>query len=465
MTLNVVLISTYELGRQPFGLASPAAWISTIGAHVDCLDLAVTALNPECIKNAHLIAFYVPMHMGTRMTVPIIEQVKSINPEAHLCCYGLYAPMSEEYLRRLGVDTILGGEFETSLAHLAQRLTDSQTAINRTNDASSKSQPEPVISLDRQDFLVPRRSGLPQLNQYAHLVKSDGHHVTVGYTEASRGCKHTCRHCPIVPVYDGRFRIVQKEVVLADIRQQVEAGAQHITFGDPDFFNGPRHALSIINSLHEDFPALTYDVIIKVEHLLKHAAHLPTLKETGCLFITSAVESFDDNTLAIFAKNHTQADFEAALNLCRERDLLLVPTFVAFNPWTTLAEYRHFLREIVRLDLVDQVSPIQCAIRLLIPPGSRLLDLPTVRDVVGELDASKLSYTWQNPDPRVDQLQRDLEYLVQSCAAREVPRREVFRRIWEHAFEAIGDAEGNVPFPNLPPWSRFIPYLSEPWYC
>ena len=183
------------------------------------------------------------------------------------------------------------------------------------------------------------------------------------------------------------------------------------------------------------------------------------------MFITSAVESFDERTLAIFAKNHTTADFEAALKLCHDLDLLLVPTFVAFNPWTSLADYRHFLQELVRLKLVDQVSPIQSAIRLLIPPGSHLLALPEVKNAIGPLDEAKLSYTWRNPDPRVDQLQRDLEYMVQSCAAQNVPRREVFRRIWSRAFESVGDAAGNVPFPDLPPWSRFVPYLTEPWYC
>jgi hypothetical protein len=254
-------------------------------------------------------------------------------------------------------------------------------------------------------------------------------------------------------------------VVLADIRQQVAAGAQHITFGDPDFFNGPGHALPLVAALHEAFPHLTYDVTIKVEHLLEQARHLSTLKRTGCLFITSAVESFDERILAIFEKNHTRADFEAALQLCRKNGLLLVPTFVPFTPWTSLEGYRHFLSELVRLELVDQVSPIQAAIRLLIPPGSRLLELPELQGNLEGLDEAKLSYTWRSANPAVDALQQDLEYLVQSCAAQNVPRREVFRRIWERAYQEVGDAAGNVPFPNLPPASRFVPYLTEPWYC
>jgi radical SAM superfamily enzyme YgiQ (UPF0313 family) len=444
------------MGRQPFGLASPAAWLHEAGMAVACLDLSIDVLDSQMVEDADLVAFYVPMHMGARMAVPVIEQVRRLNPQAHLCCFGLYAPANGEYLHRLGVQTILGGEFETGLVNLAQRLSANGRAGHQL---------EPAISLERQQFRVPDRYGLPQLDQYAHLVTENGQHLTVGYTEASRGCKHLCRHCPITPVYEGRFRVVQPEVVLADIRQQVAAGAQHITFGDPDFFNGPGHAIPLVTALHQTFPELTYDVTIKVEHLLKYARYLPTLKETGCLFVTSAVESFDEQVLIVFEKHHTRAEFEAALALCRSNELLLVPTFVPFTPWTTLASYRNFLGEIVRLGLVDQVSPIQCAIRLLIPPGSRLLELPEMQSFVGDLNEAKLSYTWRNPDPCVDTLQQDLEYMVQSCAAQAVPRREVFRRIWERAYQEVGAAAGNVPFPNLPPASRFVPYLTEPWYC
>ncbi len=464
--MNILLISTYEMGRQPFGLASPAAWLrEETGAEVRCLDLSIDTLNTKAVQAADLVAFYVPMHMGTRMAVPVIQQVKQLNPTVHLCCYGLYAPVSADYLRGLGVQTILGGEFESGLVHLVQRLNGSQNGYGSTSAFNGYSQPEPLISLEHQLFKVPDRAGLPALNQYAQLMSAPDQARQVGYTEASRGCKHLCRHCPVVPAYGGRFRVVQQEVVLADIRQQVNAGAQHITFGDPDFFNGPGHAIPLIKALHAEFPSLTYDVTIKVEHLLKYSQYLPMLKETGCLFITSAVESFDEQILTRFAKEHTMAEFETVLAHCRAVDLLLVPTFVAFSPWTTLAGFRAFLVEIVRLNLVDVVSPIQCAIRLLIPPGSRLLELPETQAIIGALDQAKLSYTWHNPDPRVDELQADLEYLVQSCAAQDVPRREVFARIWQRTYQDIGDETGQVPFPQLSPNPRFVPYLTEPWYC
>ncbi|HYL79280.1 MAG TPA: CUAEP/CCAEP-tail radical SAM protein, partial [Candidatus Acidoferrum sp.] len=390
--LKVVLISTYELGRQPFGLASPAAWLRQAGATVRCLDTAVAPLDERAIRDADLVAFHVPMHTATRLAAALVPRVTRLNPHAHLCFYGLYAPVNEAYLRALGAATILGGEFEAGLASLVRRL----------SAGGNGGQVEPVISLDRQQFLIPDRRELPSLSAYAHLNLADGRVRTVGYTEASRGCKHLCRHCPVVPVYAGRFRIVQREAVLEDVRRQVVSGAEHITFGDPDFFNGLGHALALVRALHAEQPQLTYDVTIKIEHLLAHRQHLPTLRDTGCLFVTSAVESVDDRVLALLDKGHTCADFEAAVQICRAIGLGLNPTFVAFTPWISPQGYLDLLQALADLELVEHVAPVQLSLRLLIPAGSRLLELPEVRALVEDFDPSGLSYGWRHPDARVD---------------------------------------------------------------
>src|SRR6185437_6253962 len=206
--IKVVLIATYELGRQPFGMASAAAWLRRAGALVTCLDLAVEQVREEAVVEADLVAFHVPMHTATRLAVPLAARTRELNPKAHLCFFGLYAPMNEPYLRGLGAGTILGGEFEAGLAALVARLREG---------AALNPRPGPAISLAKQVFLVPDRSGLPELSRYAYLDQGAGRRRIVGYTEASRGCKHLCRHCPVVPVYGGIFRVVQAEVVLEDV--------------------------------------------------------------------------------------------------------------------------------------------------------------------------------------------------------------------------------------------------------
>jgi len=462
--MNVLLISTYEMGRQPFGLASPAAWLKNAGANVSTLDLSQQPLDECAASSADLVAFYLPMHTATRIAARAIQRVRVLNPAAHLCCYGLYAPMNEAFLRSIGVQSVLGGEFESPLVNLAGRLSACDSTSARVS-RDAVEQPEPLISLARQQFVVPDREGLPPLEKYASLSLPDGTSRTVGYTEASRGCKYKCRHCPIVPVYEGQFRIVQPDIVLEDIRRQVRAGARHITFGDPDFFNGIKHAISIVTELHRMYPSITYDATIKVEHLLKHNRYLDLLKQTGCAFVTTAVESFDDRVLMLFDKGHTSADFSTVLQMAREIGLILAPTFVAFHPWMTLKSYEEFLETISMLDLVDSVAPVQLAIRLLIPSGSYLLGVPEIHQLIGHFDAGALSYSWAHPDPRVDALQRDLETLVQDAVKSGSGRRAIFDLVWRRLqFEM---ADPGKPLPAVPPGRAraTIPYLEEPWYC
>jgi radical SAM superfamily enzyme YgiQ (UPF0313 family) len=460
--VNVVLLSTYELGHQPFGLASPAAWLKRAGARVTCLDLAVERLEEQVIAPADLVAFYVPMHTATRIATKAAGRVQKINPDVHLCFYGLYAPMNEAFLRKLGAHTILGGEFEAGLVRLVERLSKDRDGVQ-----PGLSPKLPPISLARQQFLVPDRDGLPPLRNYARLQVGSEQRVA-GYTEASRGCKHFCRHCPIVPVYEGRFRVVQRDVVLEDIRRQIEAGAQHITFGDPDFFNGPGHAIPLVKAIHERWPQLTYDVTIKIEHLLKHAQHLVTLRDSGCLFVTSAVESVDDGILKIFDKRHSREDFVRAVSVFREMGMTLNPTFVTFTPWTSAKGYLDLLRLIGELNLVDHISPIQYAIRLLIPSGSKLLELPLVHEVIGEFDETALCYRWSHLDPRIDHLYSNVLDVVKQGQAGHESRQAIFGKVWELAVRAadLFDWDGaTLPTRTHTAPRPTIPCLTEPWFC
>jgi hypothetical protein len=217
--------------------------------------------------------------------------------------------------------------------------------------------------------------------------------------------------------------------------------------------------------MHREYPHLTYDVTIKVEHLLQHAEHLNTLRETGCLFVTSAVESIDDQVLAILDKGHTRDDFIRVVRLCREAGLVLNPTFVPFTPWITAEGYQDLLALLAEMDLIDQIAPIQLAIRLLIPAGSKLLELAEVRNIVGPFDKAGLAYPWKHTDPGVDRLQADIQALVQGAAGGGEGRREVFSKVW-----MLAERHSVGPAPPLAATARCerrapIPYLTEPWYC
>ncbi|PYQ73108.1 MAG: radical SAM protein [Acidobacteria bacterium] len=415
--MQALLISTYEMGRQPFGLASPAAWLRTGGWDVVCVDVSKERLRDADVKSADVIAFHLPMHTATRLAAPVIAKARALNRSARICAYGLYAPLNGQWLRSIGVDAVFGGEFEEELTQWAGATT--QGAVGRAFQGRQRGPERPAPQIPRIRFLVPDRSTLPPLSKYATLQLPDGTTRAVGYTEASRGCKHLCRHCPVVPIYNGQFRIVPPGVVLADVAAQVAGGAGHITFGDPDFFNGPTHAMRIVEALHAAHPSVSYDVTIKVEHLLRHRALLPRLAETGCAL-----------------------------------------TFVAFHPWLTPESYCDLLDTIAGLDLVDHVAQIQLAIRLLLPEGSRLLTTPEMRPHVGAFDPKTLTYRWTHPDRAVDALHQEVSTIVGMRLTAD--RRVVFEEVSRLAHDRAG-----MPSPSARPFRdrATVPYLNEPWYC
>ena len=445
---EILLIACYELGHQPLSVAWPAAFLERAGYRPAVMDLSVEPFDTEKVRRARLVAVAVPMHTALRLGVAAAARVRAVNPAAHICFYGHYAALNAEHLTSQGhADSVLAGELEDALVTLAQRL-----------DAGAARR----VSLGKLDFPVPARAALPTLKQYAHLDREGASHL-VGYVEASRGCKHGCRHCPIPPVYGRRFFVVPRDVVLADVRQQVNAGAAHVTFGDPDFLNGPRHALAVARALHAEFPALTFDFTAKIEHLLAQREHLAELAALGALFVVSAAESLDDGVLAILDKGHCRADIETALALTRAAGLSLRPTWVAFTPWTTLDGYCAWLDFIAAERLVDATDPVQYALRLLVPPGSWLLDQPAMRSHLGQLVPDAFHHEWTHPDPRVDALQSAIAAAVATAADRREDAALTFDRV-----RVLAAATAGVPAPapiDLAPDRRRPPRISEPWFC
>ncbi len=455
----VLLIACYELGHQPLSLASPLAYLRRAGYAPAAVDTSVEALADEAIRAARLVAISVPMHTALRLGARVAERVRAVNPSAHVCFYGLYATLNADHLLRRHSDSVIGGEYEQPLLDLVRAL-ERGGPLDAPGVGTATRPAAPV--LERLPLAEPARDNLPPLRAYAGLER-DGSIVPVGYVEATRGCHHTCHHCPIPPVYGGRFFVVPREVVLADARAQVAAGARHLTFGDPDFFNGPQHGLRILRALHADFPWLTFDATIKVEHLLRHRKLVPELAALGCAFVVSAVESLSDLVLTKLAKGHTRGDVEAALAVLDAAGIPMRPSLLPFTPWATHDDYLELLRFFAARDLLGHVDPIQFAIRLLVPPGSILLSDPTSAAWLGDLDAEAYTYRWAHPDPRMDTLHAEVATLVEIAAGSGEPARATFTRIWEAAHAATGRGAPPIPTPAVE--RRSPPRLTESWFC
>ena len=440
----ILLISCYELGHRPAGLTRPLRALEAAGFAPDILDIAVEPFDVEKVARAKFIGISVPMHTALRLGVHLLHRIREINSDVSICMYGLYATLNSDYLLSHGVDFCLSSETSTQLVELVESFAEKKWIAPPTGDS----------------VFVGK---LPSLETYAQF-EDTGEVRTVGYTETTHGCKHLCTHCPIPPVYKGKFFAVNRETVLDEIQKQVAEGATHITFGDPDFLNGPMHGLRILRAMHEAYPNLTFDFTTKVEHILKHRKHFREFAQLGCRFVISAVESLSDSVLTILEKHHTRGDVETAIDIVHEADIALRPTWVPFTPWTTLDDYLEIYQFVDTHRLVYHVDPVQYAVRLLIPPGSYLLNRPETKALSLTLDEAAFSYTWAHPDARMDELHKTVNTLVENDARAGVDTLETFYRIWTLAADMHGSRHTPLGFRNKEAHQP-APRITEAWFC
>ncbi len=405
--MRVLLVATYELGQQPGSLGAAAAHLEALGHEVRAVDVSVEPWNPASVEWADEVAFSVPMHTAARLARDVARGI-----DKPTRCFGLYANQCSDFAGAVDWDTAGAAA-------------------------------------------APVRSILPPLDRYARLEIA-GEQRLVGSVVASQGCAHRCRHCPVPVVYDGRVRRVDESAVLDDIAQLVAAGARHITFGDPDFLNAPPHSRRVVRALHERFPAVTFDCTVKVEHVLRHADVWGDMAAAGCVFVVSAFESVDDETLVRLDKGHTTPDAARATALLRSHGIDVRPSFLPFTPWTTRDDVIALLDFVYEHDLVGSVDPVQYTIRLLLPAGSLLLDHPDLAPYLGAWDETRLSYEWSAADPTVDELHRELAALVEQSVAAGDTIFETYAQV---------RAAAGAPPVDLAASTSGRPHLTESWFC
>jgi hypothetical protein len=458
-----VLVSTYELGHQPLHVASPATGLLRAGHDVRCADLAVDRLDPDLLSWADVVACSVPMHTAMRLARVVCGEIRARRPDVPICLYGLYAGLDGVEGAAPAADLSIAGEYEPRLVAWVDSLR-LGTDGHGTGHGS-------VVELGRGRFGLPARHLLPGLERYAHLALGSERRLA-GYVEASHGCAHRCRHCPVPVVYDGRTRLVGDDAVVADIAQLVDKGARHITFGDPDFLNGPHHAARVIDAVHGAFPELTFDVTVKVEHILRHRDIWPRMSAAGCLFAVSAFESASDEILEHLDKGHSAAEEAEAVGVLRSSGIEPRPSLLPFTPWTRPEDVFALLDLVARCDLVGNVDPVQYAIRLLVPPGSLLVTSGRLAGKLDHYDDEHLGWSWRAPDPRLDALQREISDIAERAGAGEWPARETYNAVRAAAVAVLGDDSGRAT--NAPEHDRGLrspipdderPRLTEAWFC
>jgi radical SAM superfamily enzyme YgiQ (UPF0313 family) len=448
--MRVLLLSTYELGHQPLGIAAPAAVLESAGHETRPFDLSQVDLPAAAVEWADALVVSVPMHTATRLGSDVIGRLRSARPALPVAFHGLYAPVVAAAGVAQPGDLLVAGDPSGALLDWLAALGAGAPAPDRL----------PPVRIDLGPVKTPAsgpplRRGLPPLSQYAKFARGSDLKV-VASVAASHGCNHTCRHCPVAPIYGGRSRPIALETVMADIDQVVELGAEHVSFADPDFLNRPGHAREIAGLLHRRHPTVSFDATVKIEHILRHEQLWPELAAAGLVFLTSAFESRDDYVLQLLEKGHSAAEEQAAVGVARGSGIEIRPSWMPFTPWTTIESVADLLEFSAKADLVWSTDAVQYSIRLLLPAGSLLLD---------DADLG-LEPEWVAADRRLDDLQLAIAARAELGTTTDETPAETFAGIWEVARKA-GARLASTPPPPDTPWlpGPERPRLTESWFC
>src|SRR5437763_6101302 len=163
---DILLISCYELGHQPFHLASLQTMLRQAGYFPVLVDTAVETLSDEAVKKARFVGVSVPMHTALRLGQQLAKRVRSLNPPAHICFYGLYASLNADYLLHDCADSTIGGEYEIPLLNLIANL-ESHDASSIQGVSTREQISKPWIQ--HTTFVKPERTQLPLPDRYACL--------------------------------------------------------------------------------------------------------------------------------------------------------------------------------------------------------------------------------------------------------------------------------------------------------
>ncbi len=297
------------MGRQPFGLASAAAWLRAAGwdgrrastrRRRSCGASASAAADLDRVSpaDAH----------GDAAGGPVIAAARRVNPRrasARSGCTRRSTPSgcarsastrssaaSSRRSWRPGRRSRATCEHAQDERRVEERVTTgppSSLAVSLSNHERQ---------LPRIHFLVPDRTGLPPLARIrdaADARRRAPHWSATPKRAAAAGiCAGTVRSCRSTTGSSASCSPTSCSPT-SPRRSRPARGTSPSAI--PTSSTVPTHAMRIVDALHAAHPPVSYDVTIKVEHLLQHRDLLPRLAATGCVFVTSAVESVDDRVL------------------------------------------------------------------------------------------------------------------------------------------------------------------------
>ncbi|MBK5275334.1 MAG: radical SAM protein [Desulfuromonadales bacterium] len=322
--LSASLNSGYALA-----VARRAGWTT---AH---LDFTSGTDNPETIsaailaEGADLILLHWVYAWGHESTVRSVLELLKRGGSCTIGAFGLFPTLSRTRLMQyaLGLDFILIGEFEDTLAEL----------LNGFGPGTLK--PLPGLALRDLPF-VPR----PLPDDLSLLPVPDDVGSNLAYSTlniaASRGCYGDCSFCFIKPYYGCSRRRVRD---LASLEQELETrlsrrAVASLYFIDPTFLapGQQEHQRTIAISRVAQAAGLPFGFETRVDTV--EETLLTTLAKNGATSVFLGIESGCDSVLRRIGKRITSEQISRAVQVVQGCGLQLNIGFIMFEPDTTLAE-------------------------------------------------------------------------------------------------------------------------------
>jgi radical SAM superfamily enzyme YgiQ (UPF0313 family) len=428
--LKILLLSFYDLGKQPKIISELYQKLENGLNTIDIIDYSIENKNID-LENYDVLGIYASMHTASVLAE---EYLRDKQLPSKLFVFGLYANVfSEMFLNFKTINSFDTDELDNFLG----------TELNKNYSYKHS---------------VPDRTLLPSIKDYSHIVDGSNN-LVAGSVETTYGCKHECTHCPVPIQFKGSFKTFGIDKIIKDVENQVEAGAKHISFNDPDFFNGPKHALKILENLNNKFPEISYDSTIKVQHILNYQEYFKQLKDLNMLFVISAFETTNDKVLNILRKNHTSDDLKTAVEISLDNDIDIRPTWMPFSPWTEKLDLVNIIKLIENYKLRETVDPIQLTIKLLIPKNSLILESAEIEKYLEIYDPSSFSYSWKYEFPIINKIQNSLfTYVLENESVDEYTQYLGLVKI----IESYTNTELLLDTNYL---KKHVPKLSETWFC
>jgi radical SAM superfamily enzyme YgiQ (UPF0313 family) len=354
----------------PLGLISIAAYARDRGYPVGLYDYGALNSLDQLLSAEHLSRIVAHDVIGLSiynanalLAFSLACAIRRAHPHARIVAGGPHPTSCPEEVMRAccEIDYIVKGEGEipfTQLLALAPDQNPSSIAgvVWRRGDLIIDNGRSVVVDdLDELPAPVVELAAAPAdpLRFYDHV---EGRVKRAVAMSTSRSCPYSCSFCAIILI-GRKWRRASPAKVVSDFEALRAASGpyEHIYFMDANFFVDANRCVQLAEALSRLPEPPTFSFSTRVNQIVRAAGHVRRLTELGLRAVELGVESASPEALIRFAKDTTEQQNDAALDILDALGLRLILDFIMFDAECSLNDLQTNLEFIHRHGLDSYV--------------------------------------------------------------------------------------------------------------